>query len=202
MNTLRDFTDPVTEEQREQFRAQQSHQMHAWVEQRVWDLCDDIGKGYNQLDKLSDGEVMHYARGVMNTLESILERFECKELRIRTLVDGALGERHHRKYGEGGHYRASYRRRLFANLAVEIRRRRVAMLDHYETFNYPEWEGWRKRVWAIERKGVEREEWQEFERLQHELNALYSLQSWLSCSEHWREKNWAWRNSQEVKVAA
>ena len=192
--------EALTEEQREQLRGQQAHQMRKWVEQRVWDLCDDISNsnGYNQFDKLSDSEVMQYARGAMHNLEAIRERFECSELRIRTLIDGALGERYHRTQSGAG----KFKRRLFGNLAGEIRAHRVAMLDQYVTFDYAQWTVWRKRVLAIERKGYEREEWEEFQQLQNELNALYSLSSWLVGCQSWRENNWEWRKSQEVKVAA
>lgn len=193
-----DFTEPLSEAQRKQFRSQQAHQTHTWVEQRVWDLCDDItGRGCTTLEKLSDAEIAAYARGVLSTLEVILERFDCKELRLRTLIDGAMGERHHRRHaGQTSYGSFGYQRRMFANLAIEIREHRVAMVDRFETFDYPRWESWRKRVWAIERKGVEPGEWEEFERLQHELNALRSLCDWLTDSEHWRRKNWEWRNTQ------
>lgn len=197
---MSDFTNPMTESQRVQFDAQQTYQMEKWVEQQVWDLCDDItGRGCTTLGKLSDGEIAAYARGVRNTLNSVLERFRCKDFPIQTLIDGALGERHHRRSGHG---QTGYHRRLFGNLAWEIRELRVAMLDSFVTFDYPKWETWRKRVWAIERKGVERGEWEEFELLQHELNALSSLSSWLVKSDYWRDKNWEWRKSQEVKEAA
>jgi len=199
---MSNFADPLTEAQREQVRETQAHQMHQWVEQRVWDLCDAIGKGYDQLDKASDAEIEAYARGVRNTLDSVLERFACKELRLTTLIDGALGERHYRKYGARGHHRAGYQRRMFGNLALEIRAHRIAMIDDAETFNYPLWATWRKRVWAIERKGVEQRDWEEFERLQHEVNALMSLSNWLVGCKSWREKNWAWRESQKLKEAA
>lgn len=193
----------LTEAQRELVRAQQADTVRQWMEQRAWDLCDDIaGRGCTDLAKLSDTEIAAYARGVRNTLGDLLERFECKELRLQTLVHGALGERHQRRYGTGGHHRAGYERRRFGNLAIEIRMHRIAMLDDAVTFNYPLWESWRKRVWAIERQGVAREEWEEFERLQHELNALMSLSHWLVGGESWRQKNWAWRKSQEVKEAA
>lgn len=198
---MNNFAEPLTEAQREQVRETQAHQMHEWVEQRVWDLCDDIGNGYNQLDKLSDGEVMQYARGAMHSLEAILERFECKELRIRTLIDGALGERCLRAI-RAGRRSHDFKRRMFGNLAAEIRAHRIAMIDDAATFNYPLWESWRKRVWAIERKGVEQADWEEFQQLQHELNALSSLSNWLVGCKSWRDKNWAWRDSQKLKEAA
>jgi hypothetical protein len=63
-----------------------------------------------------------------------------------------------------------------------------------------EYEVWRKRVWAIERAGVPQDEYDEFNQLQHELNAIWLLSSWLLNSEHWRHENWQRRK--EVKVAA
>ena len=174
------------EAQREQFRQEQSKHTKEWLEQRVWDLCDDIGKGYNQLDKLSDAEVVQYARGKSDVLEAIGERFECDSLQIRTKVDGALGERYHRANSPAG----NFKRRLFGNLAMEIRAKRVAMLDAYESLDYAQYSGWRKRVWSIERKGYTLEEAAEFTQLQHELNAIWSLSSWLLNSNYWRQKNW------------
>jgi hypothetical protein len=48
--------------------------------------------------------------------------------------------------------------------------------------------------------GVPQEEYAEFNQLQHELNAIWALSSWLLNSEHWRNENWQRRK--EVKVAA
>lgn len=196
------FAGPLTEGQRDRVHVDQAHAMHKWVEQQAWNLCDDItGRGCSTLERLSDEEMAARARGVRNTLESILERFDAGggELRLQTLIDGAFGERYQRKHGERG---TGYKRRLFGNIAKEIRAHRIAILDRYETSDYPLWESWRKRVWAIERKGVDREQWEEFQRLQHELEALRSLSCWLLHSEHWRNQNWEWRKTQEVKAAA
>lgn len=199
----------LTEAQREAVRLQQARRMRQWVEERVWELCDDVaGRGCTTLEKFSDAEIAAYVRGVRHTLYAVLERWECQDLAILTLVDGALGERHHRRYSTGAYNprseyaRTGYARRMFGNLVLEIRAHRVAMLDEHVTFDYPRWSAWQKRVWAIERKGVEREHWDEFGRLQHELKALMSLSNRLVSCEDWRNKNWAWRKTQEVKEAA
>lgn len=181
------------------WREEQARQIHQWAEQQAWDLCDDIaGRGATELAKISVAEIKAYARGMRNALAAVLERFECKDLALQTLIDGALGERRHRQ--EAGQT-PDYDRRLFGNLAAEIRAHRVAMLDDAVTFDYPRWSAWQKRVWAIERQAVRREEWDEFERLQHELKALWSLSAWLIGCEHWRQKNWEWRKTQGVQVA-
>jgi hypothetical protein len=197
----------LSEGQRKQLREQQARQVQDWVEQRVWDLCDDLaGRGCTTLQRLSDRELAAYARGVKNTLHDVLERFEGKDISIQTLIDGALGEADFRKCGDirgtPGARLFSYRRLKFWNLALQIRAHRVALLDAGETFDYPRWRGWQKEVWAIERRRVAREEWEEFERLHHELKAVWALSSWLISCESWRDKNWKWRQSQEGKVAA
>lgn len=187
----------ITPEVREQFRTEQAKQVKTWIEQRVWDLCDDISKGYNSLKDYSDAEVCAYARGVLHSLEWMGERFECDAVAMRTLVDGALGERYHRTNSPAG----KLHRRLFAKLITQIRAKRVAMVDNYESLDYRgEYEVWRKRVWAIERVGVPQEEYAEFNQLRHELNAIWALSSWLLNSGHWRNENWQRRK--EVKVAA
>jgi hypothetical protein len=198
MNT---FASPLTEAQREEFREQERKRLKIWIEDRIWDLADDIGLGYNQLDKLSDAEVVAYARGQRNVLSALAEREEVDLHYDSCLaqIEGALGERFRRTNSPSG----KLKRRLFDKLITQIRDKRIAMLDRYESLNYRgEYEVWRKRVWAIERAGVPAEEYQEFDRLRHELAAVWSLASHLMGSKHWLEKNWEARKKLEVKEVA
>ena len=192
--------DAQLETAKETWRAEQAKQIHAWAVQQVWDLCDDIaGRGATDIGKMCHAEVKAYARGQKNTLHAILERFEGGDLAIQTMIDGALGELTYRQ--ESGRT-PDYERRMFGNLAAEIRAHRVAMIDDAVTFDYPRWSGWQKKLWSIERKGVAQGEWDEFQRLQHELAALWSLSDWLLGSDEWRRRNWEGRKRQEVQVAA
>lgn len=190
----------VHEAAKEAWREEQAKSIRNWVEDLVWDLCDDIsGRGATAMAQMCNAEIKAYARGQKNMLYAVLERFEGKDIAIQTLIDGALGERTYRQ--ESGRT-PDYARRLFGNLAADIRAHRVAMQDHAETFDYPRWSGWQKRVWSIARKGVEQSDWEEFQRLQHELAALWSLSARLITSDDWRRKNWEWRQRQGAQVAA
>ncbi len=188
----------LSEDQREALRVEQTKRIQSWIEERVYDLADDIGsvgRGYNRLKNYSDLEVEAYASAFRDALESLGEREGCGAIPAFVQIYGALGERFHRQDLALGKRRHTLKRRLFDKLIVMIRNKRIAMLDNFESFEYSEFRPLQSRVWALERKGIEREEWDEFQLLQRELRALWELQSHLILSKHWTSENWKRRKA-------
>jgi len=181
----------ANQEQREQFRQENSRRVRTWIEDKLYDLADDIGRGYNQLHKLADAEVESYARGMRQALESLAEREGCGDIPAFVQIHGALGERWQRADLAAGSGRHALKRKLFDRLIEQIRNKRIAMVDQFESFAYAtEFRPLQRRVWAIERKGVEREEWDEFQIVQRELRALWELSHRLVGSRYWLNENW------------
>lgn len=196
------YPSDLTPEQREALRAEDARRMKARIEDRLYELADDIGRGYNRMKDWSDAEVVAYANGVRHSLEWLAELHECAESPGAFLqIQGALGERYRRTNSPAG----KLKRRLFQNLIDVIRDKRIAMLDRYESLDYAtEFKVWQARVWALERKGIAREEWDEFNMLQRELRAVWELSHHLITLPHWTAENWKRRSPQpqEAQVAA
>lgn len=205
MNTPLDiaFDRPDRAAALEEFRTQEREQLKVWIEEQVWEAADDIGQGYGGLDKYSPEQLAAYARGQRRLLEPLADRNEMNVGNLFLQFEAAIGERMRRLQvsSECGMRsaeiirRGKLRRRLFNNLIEQIRDKRIAMLDRYELLDYKaEYTPWRNRVWAWERRGVEQKDWDEFNQVRQELDALWSLSHHLTADRSWFAKHYELRS--------
>ena len=152
------------------------------LEDEVWNAADRIGRPscYYMLHNFTDAEMAGYAHGVHTALVCVAEELALGDLDTKQL-DAALGERLHRK---GGGKLAC---RRLNNLVAEIRAARVSLLDDYEPVSY---EGFQKpmqkRIWRIERQGMESElAAMDLQLVQREFRALCDLHFHLTTDSQW-----------------
>lgn len=154
------------------------------LEAMVWDAADSIGNSWMGRN-YSDEKTAGYAEGVKNTVDGLAERTEF--IVDTKQISGALGERLRRTNSPG----QKLVWRALNSLLERIRDKRIAMLDKYESLDYPhEMRPWEKKLRELThvygRAEVETPgRWEELAMVQRELQALWSLHSHL-----WLDRSW------------
>jgi hypothetical protein len=152
------------------------------LEAEVWNAADRIGRPdvWYRVQHFNDDEMAGYAHGLHSALVCVAEELALGALDTKQL-DAALGERLHRKGG------GKLKCRRLNNLVTEIRAARCALIDDYVPVDY---EGFQKpmqkRIWRIERQGVETDaESLELQLVQKEFRALCDLHFHLTVDPQW-----------------